>query len=443
MSSPTTPKIAVIGSGPSGCYLAQSLLRVAPDCEIAILDRLASPFGLVRYGVAADHQHTKAITRQFDRLFQHDAVRFAGGIEVGRDVSLDELRDLFDAVVIATGLSADRELGVPGAELPGVIGAGAITRALNAHPDEGAALPELGSDVVIIGGGNVALDVLRFLVKGRADYEGSDVADAALDSYLAAPAERVTLVSRSAAPDSKGDPQMLKELATLPRAVYSSPDPVAPGAAARLARVAAGRVSAISEMVAPERARFDGPEVTLRFGLIPLRVRGDRRVEAVEFAADDEVVAVPATSVITAIGFATQRDHALAALTAEGAESGRIEPGLYRTGWAKRGPRGAIPENRACARAVADEIAADLVDGSLSASSSAPGFDGLPSEVRDRAIGYEQWLRLDEHERSIAHSGRVRHKLPDHELMVAVARGATAEDPRTSSATLHQRGSQL
>lgn len=424
MSSPTTPKIAVIGSGPSGCYLAQSLLRAVPSCEITVLDRLASPFGLVRYGVAADHQHTKAITRQFDRLFQHEAVRFAGGIEVGRDVSLAQLRELFDAVVIATGLTADRELGIPGAELPGVIGAGAITRALNAHPDEGARLPQLGSDVVVIGGGNVALDVLRFLVKDRDAYEGSDIADELLDSYLEAPAARVTLVSRSAAADSKGDPQMLKELAALPRAAYASPDPVDPVPDAQLDRAAAGRVAAISEMIAASRPRFDGPEVTLRFGLTPLRVLGEHRVEGVEFTAGDQVVVVPATAVVTAIGFAARKDHALAALTASGAETGRIEPGLYRTGWAKRGPRGAIPENRACAKEVADEIAADLADGSLPASPSTLGFEGLPAEVRDRAIGYEQWLRLDEHERSVAPSGRVRHKLPDHDRMIAIARGA-------------------
>ena len=425
MSSSTTPKIAVIGSGPAGCYLAQSLLRAVPGCELTIFDRLASPFGLVRYGVAADHQHTKAITRQFDRLFQHEAVRFAGGIEVGRDVSLAQLRELFDAVVIATGLTADRELGIPGAELPGVIGAGAITRTLNAHPDAAAPLPALGSDVVIIGGGNVALDVLRFLVKDRAAYEGSDVADEALDAYLAAPAERVTLVSRSAAPDSKGDPQMLKELAALPRAVYSSPDPIEAGNAGEaLDRAAAGRVAAIREMIAADRPRSTGPEVTLRFGLTPLRVLGEHRVEGVEFAAGDEVIVVPASSVVTAIGFAAHPDHAFAALTAAGAETGRVEPGLYRTGWAKRGPRGAIPENRACAKAVSDEIVADLADGSLSASPSTLGFDGLAAEVRDRAIGYEQWLRLDEHERSLAASDRVRRKLPDHDRMIHIARGA-------------------
>lgn len=425
MSSSTTPKIAVIGSGPAGCYIAQSLLRAAPSCDLTIFDRLASPFGLVRYGVAADHQHTKAITRQFDRLFQHETVRFAGGIEVGHDVTLEQLREAFDAVVIATGLTSDRGLSIPGADLPGVIGAGVITRTLNAHPDAAAPIPDLGPDIVIVGGGNVALDVLRFLVKDRAAYEGSDVADEILDAYLAAPAERITLVSRSAAPNSKGDPQMLKELAALPRGAFTSPDPIEDDADAQLGRTEAGRVAAILEMIAPDRPHRSGPTVALRFGLTPLRVLGEHRVEAIEFANGDAApIVVPASSVITAIGFTAHPDHPFAALTAAEAETGRIEPGLYRTGWAKRGPRGAIPENRACAKAVADEIMADLADGSLAVSPSAPGFNGLVAEVRERAIGYEQWLILDEHERSLAASDRVRRKIPDNTRMIDIARGA-------------------
>ncbi|MFV0435520.1 MAG: FAD-dependent oxidoreductase [Leucobacter sp.] len=417
------PKIAIVGSGPSGCYLAQSVLRGAPGAEITIIDRLASPFGLIRYGVAADHQHTKAITRQFDRLFRSGSVRFAGNVEIGRDLSLNELRQLFDAVVLATGLSADRELGVPGAELPGVIGAGVITRTLNAHPDEADELPRLGSDPVIIGGGNVAIDVLRFLVKDRAGFDASDVSDAALDAYLAAPAERVTLVSRSGAAASKGDPQMLRELAALPRAVYFSPDDVSADPASAPDRATAARVAAISEMISADRAAHPGPQVALRFGLSPVRVLGTDRVEGVEFASGDELLVVPATSVITAIGFAPLAAGHLAELLAEHSEIGRIEPGLYRTGWAKRGPRGAIPENRACARSVADEILADLRDGSLTPSPEKPGFEGLPEPVRERAVDYDHWLALETHERENAPKGRVRRKLSDHDLIVSVARG--------------------
>lgn len=421
MTGSTDPQIAIVGSGPSGCYLAQSLLRSVPNARITIFDRLASPFGLIRYGVAADHQHTKAITRQFERLFQSEQVRFAGNIELGRDFELAELRTLFDAVVLATGLSGDRGLDLPGGDLPGVIGAGTITRALNTHPDTPEALPALGEDVVLIGAGNVALDVVRFLVKGHDDYAASDIADLALDAYLAAPAARITVASRSIAAHSKGDPQMLRELATLPRAQYGTPDLFAADLPEELDRTASSRLAAYSELCAPERPAHPGPSVTFRFGAVPLRIIGSDRVEAVEFAAGDAVFVVPASSVITAVGFTAS--GSLSEFVAEHSEIGRIEAGLYRTGWAKRGPRGGIPENRACAKSVAEEIVADLASGALPVSTATLGFDGLPDEVRAAAIDYSQWLTLEQHERELAPESRVRRKISDHDRMVAIARG--------------------
>lgn len=421
MPSPLTSQIAIIGSGPAGCYLAQSLLRGLPGSSITLFDRLVSPFGLIRYGIAADHQHTKAITRQFERLFQSDAVRFAGNIEVGRDVSLDELREHFDAVVLASGLTSDRALGVTGDTLNGVIGAGEITRTLNSHPDAAASIAPLGTDVVIVGAGNVALDILRFLVKGAGDYDGSDVSEAALTDYLAAPAQRITLVSRSSPADSKGDPQMLKELAALHRAQYKSPHALA--SSGDLDRVAAARVAAFTELSSPERQDYPGPSVSLRFGLTPTEVLGQQHVEAVTFQdAGGARETVPASAVITAIGFDPGTARLSDAL-AESSNSGRVAPGLYRTGWAKRGPRGAIPENRACAKSVADELISDLETGALQVPSGKRGFEALSETVRLRATSYAEWLVLDAHEREHAPADRVRRKVPDHNLMAEVARG--------------------
>lgn len=421
MSDRTAPRIAIIGSGPAGCYLAQALLRALPDSEFVVFDRLASPFGLIRYGVAADHQHTKAIIRQFERLFASPNVRFAGNIEVGCQVSLDELRALFDAVVLATGLSDDQPLELPGGELAGVHGAGTLTRLLNSHPD-GADFPDLGDDVVIIGAGNVALDVLRFLVKDQAGYVASDVADAELAHYLSRPAARITLASRSAAPFSKGDPQMLKEIAALERAHYSAPHALEATAGTELDRTQAARVAAIAELVSPDRPAHPGPQVTLRFGVTPVRIVGEHRVTGVEFADDTGTVTVPATGVVTAIGFRAAGTGPLDALVATSAESGRLAPGLYRTGWAKRGPKGAIPENRACAKSVADEILDDLASGALAVSADTLGFAGLSPEVRERAVDYRQWQVLDAYEQSEAEPDRVRRKFADHDRMVSIAK---------------------
>ena len=433
MPSPSTPRIAIVGSGPAGCYLAAALARALPGCELTLFDRLASPFGLVRYGVAADHQHTKAVTRQFERLFATPGVRFAGDVSVGRDLTLDELDAQYDAVVLATGLSADRALPIPGGDRPGVLGAGAITRALNAHP-AASPLPPLGSDIVIVGAGNVALDLLRFLVKDRSGYVASDVADPVLDAYLADPALRITVLSRSDAAHSKGDPQMIRELSALPRGSYTAHGSLAAPEAAD--RTVASRAAAYAELTAASRGAAPGPRVTLRFGAIPERVLGDTAVTGVAVRAGDEELVIPATSVLTAIGFDADGTEASGELpSALPADTGRLRPGRYRTGWAKRGPIGAIPENRACAKSVAEEIIADVSSGQLVPDPAKRGFAGLPAHVRERAVSFAQWQVLDEHERAGAAPDRVRRKLTDHAAMVAIARGATQTPAQTQTQT--------
>src|ERR1700692_1828658 len=132
-------QVAIIGSGPAGCYLAERLVREVPGCRIDVIDRLPTPYGLVRAGVAPDHQSAKAITRVFDRVLTRDGVAFLGNVEIGRDITLAELRSLYDAVVIATGAPADKRLGIAGEDLPGIIGSGAFVGWYNGHPDHAAA----------------------------------------------------------------------------------------------------------------------------------------------------------------------------------------------------------------------------------------------------------------------------------------------------------------
>ena len=157
-------KVAIVGAGPSGCYLAQALLKAAPELEVDLIDALPVPYGLVRYGVAADHQGTKAVARQFARVFERQGAQFWGNVALGREVTLEALQGAYDAVVLAAGLAGDRRLGVPGDDLPGVHGAGRLTRALYEHP-EAEALPALGAHPLIVGNGNVAIDLLRLLAK--------------------------------------------------------------------------------------------------------------------------------------------------------------------------------------------------------------------------------------------------------------------------------------
>ncbi|GAA4284205.1 FAD-dependent oxidoreductase [Brevibacterium daeguense] len=420
---PTPQHIAIVGSGPSGCFIAQALRRAWRDAEITVFDRLAVPYGLIRYGVAADHQHTKAITRQFDRAFMGGDVRFAGNVEIGNDLSLEELRSCFDLVVLASGRWRDRRLTVPGARLPGVVPSGDIINALNAVPRPGLPMPEIGERVVVVGGGNVAIDIVRFLAKRAEDYAGSDVASTALDRYLVAPARQVTVLSRSPIASAKSDVAMVKELGRIPRVRYTYSNSSRASEDNTLGRKREEAFAALAALEAPDPRLH----VHFVFGAVPDRITGDQRVEAVRLAAAPagEPGTVPADTVISAIGFdvnAPGHNHYAEHLDFSPSEdSGRIEPGLYRAGWLKRGPVGAIPANRADSNEVAKEIIADVESGLTPLTGDKHGFASLPARVREQAVSFEAWQRIDEAERAAAPEDRVRHKLVDHDAMVAIA----------------------
>src|SRR5688572_4621410 len=170
--------IAVIGSGPAGYYTAEACQKQFGDeVRIDIIDRLPTPYGLIRAGVAPDHQSIKAVSRRYEAVSLSNNVRFVGNVTVGRDVTIEELLGLYDAVVLATGAPVDRPLGIPGEHLPGVIGSAAFVGWYNGHPEHSQLVPPLDADAaVVIGNGNVALDVARILAKSPAEFVGSDIA---------------------------------------------------------------------------------------------------------------------------------------------------------------------------------------------------------------------------------------------------------------------------
>lgn len=399
-----TGKIAIVGAGPSGCYLAQALLKSAPDMQVDVIDRLPVPYGLVRYGVAADHQGTKAVARQFARVFERQGARFFGNVALGRDLTLDDLRAAYDAVVLAAGLSADRRLGIPGDDLSGVIGAGALTRAMYDHPDA-AALPDLGAHPLIIGNGNVAIDLLRLLAKAPAELDGSDLGARATDWLAGSGIETLTIVGRSPAAQAKFDAVMVKELAKL--------------TGARITVIGAGEGEAKTQEAL---AQIDGldtgaRQITFRFGLTPVAVDGTDRAAGVRFATDKGEETLPCTSVLTAIGFDHDgdlpRDALLAA--AEDAEAGRLAPGLYAAGWFRRGPRGTIPDNRTDAQALAALILDDITADPAKLGRAV--LDALPETV-----DYDGWRRIDAAEAAAPLPGRCRTKIATREAMLRLAR---------------------
>lgn len=392
------PRIGIVGSGPAGSFTAQALRRRFAGAELDVIDALPVPYGLIRSGVAADHHGTKSVARQFDRLFLHEGVRFRGNLRVGAgagtDVSLDELRSAYDAVVLATGLRVDRGLGLPGCELEGVHGAGRITRLLNGHPDEGRA-PSLGEATVVVGHGNVAMDVVRLLARDLGELDGTDVDDEARD-LLAVRLRIIHVVGRSAPTAAKFDPVMVRELAGLHGVAHhvhgAELKAVEPGKDARADAV---------RLLEADRPAAPRIEVHWWFGLTPERVEGDGSVERAVFRDADGEIALTADSVVTAVGFAAADD----ALTEPGAHpDGRVEPGLYTAGWLRRGPRGTIPDQRTDARELARTIADDIETGAI-----VLGAAGLPA--RDGEVAFDGWRRIDIREQLGAAPGRSRAKL--------------------------------
>lgn len=377
--------IAIVGAGPSGCYTAQALVKALPEARIDILDRLPVPYGLIRYGVACDHQGTKAVIRQFERVFERQGVGFFGNVTLGRDVSLEALRGMYDAVVLATGLHEDRALGLPGAALPEVIGAGVVTRAWNGFPD--AVAPKLGKRVVVVGNGNVAVDLVRILGKGPDEFHGSDLPRAQGLALEAAGLERIDVVGRSPAVDAKFDPVMIRELGRLTRARVTVIGATGDGKI----------IDALAQIdgSAPEGASVD---IVFHFGWTPRRIDGEDHVTGITFSAGEQSMTLPCDTVLTAIGF----DGEIAAASAEGV----LDTGLYATGWFRRGPRGTIPENRADALVLAARIATDLAE----TPGIKPGRDALSTLLPD-AISYDGWKAIDLAETTDCPADRCRQKI--------------------------------
>lgn len=396
-------RVAIVGAGPSGCFVAQALLKARPEIQVDILDRLPVPYGLVRYGVAADHQGTKSVTRQFARLFERQGARFFGNVAMGRDVTLDALHEAYDAVVVATGLSADRRLGIPGDDLPGIYGAGRITRALYEHPDA-EPLPVLGPRPLIVGNGNVAIDLLRLLAKTPDELDGSDLGPGPTAWLAGSGIEEITILGRSPASAARFDAVMIKELARLGGVTIAIDD---------LGTAATEEGTRTLEALAPLAGHGAGPRrIRFVFARRPVAVAGEGHVSALLCATPDgRQERFSATSILTAIGFDGET-----ATTRSGAAV-RMAPGLYGAGWFARGPRGTIPDNRADAQALASQILADLD------AMPATGPRGDILACLPGVVTYDGWTRIDAAETTTPPPGRCRAKIADRAAMLSLASG--------------------
>ena len=424
-----TLKIAIVGSGPSGCYVAERLVRQGKDAvEVDVFDRLPTPFGLIRGGVAPDHQGTKGVARVFSRALDRDEVRFFGHVEIGRDLRLADLRTMYDAVVIATGAPKDRRLGIPGEDLEGVYGSSAFVGWYNGHPDHAGldvALDRARS-AVIIGNGNVAIDVARVLARAGAEMDKSDIDPKVEAAMAAAPLRHIMIAGRRGPAEVKFTPAELAELGRLHRA-----RPV----------VDADEIAAVGDCENPsfavlrdfaEQPPGEAPvTIELGFRLHPeafvddgegrvgaVRFRRTRR-QGAGFVDSGETIDIPAQLVVTCIGYETVGCDGLAPTGGAFAnDDGRIEDGLYVVGWAKRGPSGTIPTNRPEGHALADRILAEVTPADK------PGRTAVSDALDGVAVvDIDGWKRIDAAETGRAPDGRVRRKLTRIDDMLAAARG--------------------
>jgi ferredoxin--NADP+ reductase len=419
---------AVVGSGPAGFYTAEALEKAYGEkARIDILDRYPVPYGLIRFGVAPDHQSLKAVSKRYDKVAESAGVDFIGNVSVGNVVSVAELLELYDAVVLAIGAPHDRKLGIPGEELAGVVGSGEFVGWYNGHPEFADLDPPLGgTHAAVIGNGNVALDCARILSKTRTEFEGSDIVGHALDALDVSAIRTVTILGRRGPHQIAMTPKELGELGHLEAASpvvdladfppVEADDALEPGQRKSI-NILREFAATPADVAKPKRMVFD-------FFAKPLRIEGDGKADKiiVERTQLDEKGAargtgetyeVPASLIITAIGYSTPPLEGVAydeRGTKFTNENGRIAERLYAVGWARRGPTGTIGTNRPDGYEVADQIATAMPPGS---ESGKPGAEALKRLLEDRGVmptDYDDWRRIEETEAANARPGSPREK---------------------------------
>lgn len=431
--------IAIIGSGPAGYYTAEAAQKkFGDDVRVDIIDRLPVPFGLIRFGVAPDHQSIKAVAGRYEKVALSDNVRFVGNVTVGKDVSIDELQTLYDAVILATGAPNDRPLDIAGADLPGVFGSAAFVGWYNGHPDYADLKPPLdGRHVVIVGNGNVALDVARILSKTRAEFDGSDIVSHALDGLDHSAVEDITILGRRGPHQIAMTPKELGELAHLQRATPRVDQDDLPdiGEDALLEPGVRKSVTHLREFAAiPEAFRADKAiSINFDFFAAPIAIEGDGKVQRVRverMRLDDqcrsvgtgESYTIDCSMVISCIGYQTPPIDGVPYEHGRGRFAnldGRILPGLYCVGWARRGPSGTIGTNRPDGYNIVDAVAEDMP---ISADKDGrAGLDALLALRKVDIVTFSDWKKIEEAEIARARDGAPREKFVRIEDMIAAS----------------------
>lgn len=422
-------QIAIVGSGPSGCYIADMLAKKVDNSQVDIFDRLPTPFGLVRAGVAPDHQGTKNITRQFERTLARDNVRFLGNIEIGSDLSYSDLKTHYDVVVLTIGAMQDRKLGIAGEDLTGVYGSGEFVAWYNGHPDYCDLQPSLnGPSVAIIGNGNVALDISRVLAKSAEEMSQSDIVSSCQQQIQQAQITDIYVIGRRGPLDASFTNPELSEFAELERCVplidnEHLPEVLPEDVDPKQARTLEKNLNTLQQY-AQNNAEQKPVRLHFKFCASPIEVIGnDGQAQTIKLEKTElvdgrsqgtgELFELPAQTVISAIGYHSEALEDVPFDAHRGIvqnNDGVVEPGVYTAGWCKRGPQGVIPANRADAMAVAKQIISDLETTAI--SKQAQGFSALEAKLNGkRVVSADDWQKINQIEIDQAVNGKPREKI--------------------------------
>lgn len=406
------PEIAIVGAGPSGFYAAEALLKLG--INVALIERLPAPFGLVRYGVAPDHQKLKTTIAAYDRIAQSSHLHFFGNVEVGRDVSVASLRKMFHAVIFAQGAHGDRTLGISGEDLRGCHGASAFVGWYNGHPDCRDHAFDLSQEAaVILGNGNVALDIARILAKPVEALGASDIADHALQALAASNIRDIHIVGRRGPSQAKFSANELRELAQIENcSIHFDARDLAD---ANPPNSTVAWLSSLAHSAVNSHRR----RIHFHFFKRPVCVEGTQRMSSMllektqvceadpsRVTGTGEEFQIPAGLLFKAVGYRGQAIRDLPFDHERGVvptlqdrvlgDEGQAIPRLYATGWVKRGPSGVIGTNRADSVAVTRRVVEDLAAEHLG---DVGGVQALQDHLCGRTIiAFKDWLRIDQAE---------------------------------------------
>ena len=449
----TPARIAIVGSGPAGFYAAADVFKRDGSATVDMIDRLPTPGGLVRAGVSPDHAARREVIDTYERLAMASGrFRFFGKVEIGKELHHDDLMAHYDAVIYACGSAGDRELGIPGEDLPGSHAATSFVGWYNGHPDYAAEQFDLsGERAVVVGNGNVALDVARMLLAGAASLRATDIAEHALRALRTSQIREVIVIGRRGASQSSFTTPEVLELGQQSFDVLVENAEATPGAGRNDASTYAADLKLrLFDEFTSRAIRFPSRRVILRFLTSPTQIIGDDRVRAVQLVRNrlemrdgGGLVAVPTDQLeevstgllLRAVGYRGQPVPGLPFDSANGIipnrhgrvvdESSLHLPGTYVAGWLKRGPSGVIGTNKICSRETVSSMLDDLGRGrARERGSDTSGFKRLLAQRCADHTDYFGWKRIDQYEREVGlQNDRLRRKVTDWTALNDLAHG--------------------